>query len=66
VLAVSLVMIMLDNTILNVALPGLARSLKASESQLQWMRGAPSTSAGALQVEPQPARLTARGMAETG
>jgi MFS family permease len=37
VLAVSLVMIMLDNTILNIALPSLARSLKASESQLQWM-----------------------------
>ncbi len=37
VLAVSLVMIMLDNTILNVALPSLARSLEASERQLQWM-----------------------------
>jgi EmrB/QacA subfamily drug resistance transporter len=37
VLCVSLLVIGLDNTILNVALPSLARSLHAGESQLQWM-----------------------------
>jgi EmrB/QacA subfamily drug resistance transporter len=37
VLCVSLLVIGLDNTILNVALPSLARSLDATESQLQWM-----------------------------
>ena len=36
VLSVSLLMIGLDNTILNVALPTLQRSLGASSSQLQW------------------------------
>jgi MFS family permease len=37
VLCISLLVIGLDNTILNVALPSLARSLEATESQLQWM-----------------------------
>ena len=37
VLSVSLLMIGLDNTILNVALPTLQRSLDASTSQLQWI-----------------------------
>jgi EmrB/QacA subfamily drug resistance transporter len=37
VLCVSLLVIGLDNTVLNVALPSLARSLDATERQLQWM-----------------------------
>ncbi len=37
VLCFSLVVITLDNTILNVALPTLVRDLHASNSQLQWM-----------------------------
>ncbi|HLF43579.1 MAG TPA: DHA2 family efflux MFS transporter permease subunit [Acidimicrobiia bacterium] len=37
VLSLSLVIIGLDNTILNVALPTLVRELGASASQLQWM-----------------------------
>ncbi len=37
VLCLSLLVIGLDNTILNVALPTLVRKLHASESQLQWM-----------------------------
>jgi EmrB/QacA subfamily drug resistance transporter len=37
VLCLSLLIISLDNTILNVALPTLARDLDASGSQLQWM-----------------------------
>ena len=37
VLSLSLVIIGLDNTILNVALPTLVRELDASSSQLQWM-----------------------------
>ena len=37
VLCVSLLVIGLDNTILNVALPTLSRDLRASESQLQWI-----------------------------
>jgi EmrB/QacA subfamily drug resistance transporter len=37
VLSLSLVVISLDNTILNVALPSLARDLHASASQLQWV-----------------------------
>jgi EmrB/QacA subfamily drug resistance transporter len=37
VLNVSLLLIVMDNTILNVALPTLARDLHASGSQLQWM-----------------------------
>ena len=36
-LCVSLLVIMLDNTILNVALPTIARELAASTSQLQWV-----------------------------
>jgi MFS family permease len=36
VLSASLLMIGLDNTILNVALPTLQRSLSATPSQLQW------------------------------
>ncbi len=37
VLCLSLLVISLDNTILNVALPTLARDLDASASQLQWV-----------------------------
>ena len=37
VLSLSLVIIGLDNTILNVALPTLVRELGASQSQLQWI-----------------------------
>src|SRR3954462_6136262 len=37
VLCVSLIVIVLDNTILNVALPALVRDLNASTSQLQWI-----------------------------
>src|SRR5438094_5094311 len=37
VLCLSLLTIILDNTILNVALPSLVRSLHASTSQLQWI-----------------------------
>ena len=37
VLCFSLVVITLDNTILNVAIPTLQRQLNASNSQLQWM-----------------------------
>jgi len=37
VLCVSLLVIGLDNTILNVALPTLSRDLEASDSQLQWI-----------------------------
>ena len=37
VLCLSLLVVGLDNTILNVALPTLVRDLHASTSQLQWM-----------------------------
>ena len=37
VLCLSLVLITLDNTVLNVALPTLVRDLHASTSQLQWI-----------------------------
>src|SRR3954454_5543063 len=37
VLCLSLLVIGLDNTILNVALPALVRDLNASTSQLQWI-----------------------------
>jgi EmrB/QacA subfamily drug resistance transporter len=37
VLCVTLLLISLDNTVLNVALPTIVRSLGASSSQLQWM-----------------------------
>lgn len=37
VLCLSLVLITLDNTVLNVALPTLSRDLSASTSQLQWI-----------------------------
>ncbi len=37
VLCLSLLVIVVDNSILNVALPTLVRDLKASNSQLQWM-----------------------------
>ncbi|MBA2286224.1 MAG: MFS transporter [Ktedonobacteraceae bacterium] len=37
VLSFSLLVIALDNTVLNVALPTLQRDLSASESQLQWI-----------------------------
>ena len=37
VLCVTLLLISLDNTILNVALPSVVRSLRATSSQLQWI-----------------------------
>ncbi|HUO72466.1 MAG TPA: hypothetical protein VMU39_16985 [Solirubrobacteraceae bacterium] len=37
VLCLSLLVISLDNTILNTALPRLARDLHATDSQLQWI-----------------------------
>lgn len=37
VLCVTLLLVSLDNTILNVALPSIVRSLGATSSQLQWM-----------------------------
>jgi EmrB/QacA subfamily drug resistance transporter len=37
VLSISLIVISLDNTILNVALPSIARDLDASASELQWV-----------------------------
>ena len=37
VLSISLLVISLDNTILNVALPSIARDLDASASELQWV-----------------------------
>ncbi|HEY5386078.1 MAG TPA: MFS transporter [Acidimicrobiales bacterium] len=37
VLCVSLLLISLDTTVLNVAMPTVVRSLKATSSQLQWM-----------------------------
>ena len=37
VLCTTLLLISLDNTVLNVALPSIVRSLGASSSQLQWM-----------------------------
>jgi EmrB/QacA subfamily drug resistance transporter len=37
VLCVSLLVVSLDNTILNIALPALVRSLHATESELQWI-----------------------------
>ncbi|HEX6390101.1 MAG TPA: MFS transporter, partial [Solirubrobacteraceae bacterium] len=37
VLSISLIVISLDNTILNVALPSIATDLDASASQLQWI-----------------------------
>jgi len=37
VLCVSLLIVSLDNTILNIALPALIRDLHATESQLQWI-----------------------------
>ncbi len=37
VLCLSLMVVMIGNTVLNVALPSLARELNASNAQLQWM-----------------------------
>ena len=37
VLCVSLLVVSLDSTILNIALPALVRALRATESQLQWV-----------------------------
>ena len=37
VLCVPLLIVSLDNTVLNVALPTLVRKLHASDSQLQWI-----------------------------
>ena len=37
VLCVSILMVNLDNTVLNVALPTLVRDLHATSSQLQWI-----------------------------
>ena len=37
VLCVSLLLVSLDNTILNVALPSIVREMSASSSELQWI-----------------------------
>jgi MFS family permease len=37
ILCVSLLIVSLDDTILNIALPALVRDLRATESQLQWI-----------------------------
>src|SRR5213075_469739 len=37
VLCFSLLIIVLDNSILNVAIPSIVRDLQASNSQIQWM-----------------------------
>ena len=37
VLSISLIVVSLDNTILNVALPSIADDLHASSSELQWV-----------------------------
>ncbi len=37
VLCVTLLLISLDNTILNVALPSIVRGLQATSTQLQWV-----------------------------
>jgi EmrB/QacA subfamily drug resistance transporter len=51
VLCVSLLIVSLDSTILNIALPALVRALSATESQLQWIADAYScTFAGLLLV----------------
>ena len=34
---ISLIVISLDNTVLNVALPAISRAMGASASQLQWV-----------------------------
>ena len=37
ILCVSLLVVSLDNTILNVALPAIVRTMQASSSELQWI-----------------------------
>ena len=37
ILCISLLIVSLDDTILNIALPALVRDLRATESQLQWI-----------------------------
>lgn len=51
VLCVTLLIVNLDNTVLNVALPTLVRDLNATSSQLQWIVGSyPLVFAGLLLV----------------
>ena len=50
VLCVTLLLISLDNTILNVALPSIVRSLHATSSELQWIVDAYAVVFGALMV----------------
>ncbi len=45
-LCVSLLVVSLDNTILNVALPTIVRSMHASSSELQWIVDAPAIRIG--------------------
>jgi len=37
VMCLSLLLVVMDNTIVNVAIPTLQRTLEASDSQLQWI-----------------------------
>ena len=48
VLCVSILMVNLDNTVLNVALPTLVRDLQATSSQLQWIIAAAVVLAGCV------------------
>jgi EmrB/QacA subfamily drug resistance transporter len=50
VLCLSLLIVVIDNTILNVALPTLARVLKASTTDLQWMTDAYTLTFAALLI----------------
>jgi EmrB/QacA subfamily drug resistance transporter len=50
VLCLSLLIVVIDNTILNTALPTLARSLHASTSELQWITDAYTLSFAALLI----------------
>jgi len=47
VLCISLLIVTLDNTVLNVVLPTLVRDLHATTSQLQWIVDARSASGSA-------------------
>ena len=50
VLCLSLLIVVIDNTILNTALPTLARGLKASTTDLQWFTDAYTLTFAALLV----------------
>jgi len=58
VLCVTLLLISLDNTILNVALPSIVRSLHATSSELQWIVDAYAVVFGGLRTHRSPASPT--------